>query len=284
MSAEQESMPDWRDAVISVPQFEASHYYSYWHNDELRIRAFLISSIHAMSRWFEQEWKRANAEADAVFDPDIHDPSLGYDNFLDYVGIDTVEYMWQLSSAVIKDACGLLEIYLEQAANEVLRRWHASLTTMTTEDSWGWVDCQLFYKEYLRIEVRPPVIDNIVWMRNKMAHLRSDLRSTEGRAEFQRRLNELNLGYKRSELEERLGLDEYRSIYTDGVHLSLLETYRILDLIRDHVNGVATEMFQFTHGDRSTLHLEALIGGTPIRVRGFNERKLIHLNSGRQNN
>jgi hypothetical protein len=266
--------PKWREAVRTVEADMSTTEYSSWDTAELDIRVFLLSSSHVMNDWFNARWAAASEDAPRIFDPEYYDVSFLYDLFVDYSGIDPESYWWQLSSAVVKDACGLYEIYLERSADEVVRRHGATLRTMRTEESWNWKACRAFYQAYTGIEVKPSSIEHIVWMRNKMAHLRDDLRTSEGLDEFDRRLRDMEISAPATTEEQVLGLSNALPAWSSGgVRVSQLQAYRILDIIRSHVNDMTVQLFSFVHGTASTKYLDALGSGRPIATGNFSAKK-----------
>lgn len=266
---------NWRGTVKSLEFSSTTYEYSMWHLDELRIRSFLISSNRGMGGWFNTKWQAALDEADRLFDPDYHGEDLPYNLFIDSTGLDPESYFWQLSSAVIKDACGLYEVYLERAADGLVHKYGARLLNMTTENSWSWKECCAFYQAYLDFDVRPPLIDNIIWMRNKMAHLRDELRTSEGIAEFERRLQELAISNQATMDEAGLGLFDNPLYPRRGVEISQLQTYRVLDIIRSRVIALTLHLLPFFHGATSNIYLDALRSGSPKLVKDFDSKKLL---------
>lgn len=220
-----------------------SSHYVFWQFEEQRIRAFLRATNAGMDPWLTAQWDAAETEATARFNPDHDDEGLPAEIFEESVGVWPVDYFWQLSSAVIKDACALYEVFLESQANEVLGRGRAHLTKMSSEESWRWTDCQAFFTHYVGVDVTPPAIEAVLWIRNKMTHLRDRLRTDAGRAEFTAHLAALGIAGPATPDEAALGLVEHPPYMSRGVHLSQLQTWRILDVLANQVGVVAQASF-----------------------------------------
>lgn len=179
------------------------------------------------------------------------------------------EYFWQLSSAVIKDACALYEVFLDAMANAVLGRFGASLSTRGTEKSWQRPECEIFYRNYIGIDVAPPDIQAVLWIRNKLTHLRGDLRTPAGESEFQAHVSLLNIDTPATSDEAALGLMSDAPYMTRGVRLTQLQTVRILDVIADRVGAVAKAAFSFDFGGKSNAYLAAVEAKAPLSLKGF---------------
>lgn len=259
----------------SLDYGDTTYEYSLWNLDELEVRGFLISSNRGMQEWFSLKWQEAEEKANELFDPDYDDVSLPYDLFTDSVGVDPVSYFWQLSSAVVKDACSLYEVYLERAADNLVRQHGARLAKLQTEESWTWTECRAFYQSYLGCDIKPPLIENIIWMRNKMTHLRDELRTADGLADFEQRLQGLRISDPATPEEAALGLTNSPPYMQHGVEISQLQTYRMLDILRAQVNNLTLHLFPFIHGMTSNAYLDALRSGAPISIKQFNHQKLL---------
>lgn len=263
-------------SIKPIPFERSTSVYSQWHIEELELRGFLITSNIGMKSWFNALYASSEKHADKIFDPDRHDESLSYDIFIESTGIDPNKYWWQLSAAVVKDACGLLEVFLEESAHEVLMRRRARLTKMGTEDSWNWPDCQAFYESYLDLAVRPPHILDVLWMRNKLTHLRDELRTPEGLKEFTDCLERLGIGGPPSADELALGITDHEPYAIRGVHLTQAQTWRILNLIRAHVDYLGEALHAYVYGVRTSAPLDAVAAGQPIAtIPKFNFNKYL---------
>jgi len=250
--------------------------YVYWQHDDQRLRSFLLSSNRGMNIWFDEQWDLAEDEANATFNPEFHGADLQADLFASAVGIWPADYFWQLTSAVVKDACTLYEVFLEQTANSVLRRNGASLVNMSTEDSWRWAECELFFRHYLDIEVKPPEVEIILWIRNKLTHLRDEFRTEAGLDELHLKLSDLHIDGPETPEELALSLGEHARYAPKGVHLSQLQTIRILDLMHKQIKAVALEAFQFDYRLKSNAYIAALRTKSPLAIKEFKTAKIIN--------
>lgn len=264
----------WQNDVPALDMWKAPVEYVDWHRDELVIRAFLINSNIGMTAWFEECWREAEQHANTIFDPDIHDAALVYDTFTDNAAMDPAEYFWQLSAAVVKDACALYEVLLEQLPRRALAHRGLRLVKLSTEDSWRRGECSLFYRHYFGLEVMPIPVNDVLWMRDKLAHLRDELRTPQGLQDFLSRLHRLGVTGPATDAEKALPLSDDEP-FLQGVALSQMATWKVLDIVRKQANTVASGMFSYTHGDASTPHLDALAAGTPLRVKNLPINNLV---------
>lgn len=256
--------------IKHIPFEKSTTTYSEWHFNEIELRGFLVTSNLGMKSWFETQFTAAEAKAIEVFNPDLHDDSLAYDLFLEKTAIDPNDYWWQLSAAVIKDACALLEVFLERSADRVLATHGAGLRKLETEDSWKWYECESFYQDYMGLDVRPAGINDIIWIRNKLTHLRDELRTDKGLAEFDEVIKRLGVDGDPTDEETALGLVSHEPYTIRGVHLTQVQTWRILNLLRKHVDGLGAALHSYQYGLTSSKHLKALDHGLPLETKKFN--------------
>lgn len=260
--------------VTYLDPHTVSAQYVSWRIKEQSVRAFLRATNSGMDDWMRQRWNDAEEEASATFDPDYNDEGLPAEIFERAVGVWPTDYFWQLSSAVVKDACALYEMFLEHQADEVLRRAGARLTKLSSEDSWRWNDCTAFYAHYVGVDVRPPAIEAALWIRNKMTHLRDELRTTAGRAELNAHLATLGGTEPATSEETALGLVEHPPYMTHGVHLSQLQTWRIIDVLANQVGIVAHAAFPYIYRTKTSKFLVALANHEPLPISNFPTSKL----------
>lgn len=263
--------------ITYLDSHSVSAEYVYWQVEEERIRAFLTSTNRGMGAWFDDRWDAAGSEAVSDFDPEQHGDDLQAVLFDREVGVWPSDYFWQLSSAVVKDAVALYEIFLEQSANAVLHRFGARLTNLESENSWRWPECEAFYTHYIGVDVTPPKLDAALWIRNKLAHLRDELRTDAGRAEFGNHLEVLGLDEPETLEEAALGLVDHRVYMSRGVELTQLQTWRLLDVVAEHAAVVALAAFPFIYGGATNPHLAALRAKMPLVVPDLPTKKLITL-------
>lgn len=245
-----------------------THVYVAWHRDEIELRNFLLASARGMSVWFNMKEDEAEA-AVAHLDPEEMYGDEAYDYFMDDVGIFWESYWHQLASAVVKDAFTLLEVFLEESVDNLLQRYHSRLITLDGEDSWRMSDCRWFFKAYLGFELVTEELGNIQWIRNKLAHLRDELRTVEGRQEFATKLSRLCVSHSETSDEKDLQLSHFEYgrelAFAKSLVLSPLEVWRMLDLIRLHIDHLAQVLYRFRYGSVSTEALRALSNGAPVK-------------------
>lgn len=238
--------------------------------DEIELRSFLLASAHGMSSWFKG--KEIEAEkAVAHLDPGSMYGDEAFSHFMDEVGIFWETYWYQLASAVVKDAFTLFEVFLEESADGTLRRYKSGLIKLATEDSWRMNECDQFFSDYLGFSVLTRQIKDIQWIRNKLAHLRDELRTSEGKESFAERLNRLGVSSDERPEEKELQLSHFefgrQLAFSKSLVLSPLEAWRILDIIRMHADQIATALNSIEYGPMSTAPLEALRAGNPVSSR-----------------
>ncbi|WP_341946963.1 hypothetical protein [Microbacterium sp. LWH11-1.2] len=250
--------------VTYLDSHSVSAEYAFWQMEEQKVRAFLLTTNRGMDAWLSDQWDAAEVRANEIFDPEAHDGGLVAEIYEDRIGLWPTDYFWQLSSAVVKDAVALYEIFLETLANQVLGRAGHRLSTLDTEDSWRWPEYKSFYTHYVGVDVASDDIESVLWIRNKLAHLRDGLRTETGRAEFASHVEQLGLDGPETAEEQPLGLVDHAPYMTHGVFLTQLQTWRLLDLIAVQVGKVALAAFPFIYGRQTSAHLEALRLGTPL--------------------
>ena len=253
----------------------ASADYVMWQRDHEDVRSYLINTNHGMGPWFDDKWAAADERATATFDPDHDDVSLIADLFEDAVGVWPDLYFFQLSTAVVKDACTLFELFLEATANAVLSRYGGRLATLQSESSWHWNECELFFRHYLGTSVLTADVEAILWIRNKMTHLRLRLRTPAGLAEFKHHVATIAISGPPTSAEQALNLTENPSYFSGPAYLSQLETLRLLDKIADNVSRIASVAFQFEYGTATTPYLTAVSAGAPLTIPAFSNAKYI---------
>lgn len=187
------------------------------------------------------------------------------------------QYWYQLAAGVIKDGFTLYEIFLEESAHDLLRRHGSGLRNLSTEKTWLLDQCHDFYNRYLGgYRIKRPEIENIQWIRNKMSHLRDSLRTQEGKAEFEEKLEAIRISGKPSDTEIELGLSHYEYgrdlAFAKSLTLSPLEAWRILDILRAHIEELTVILHKIQYGRRTTQALYDLSNGTPVNER---DKKLL---------
>lgn len=247
-----------------------------WHSDELELRSFLLTTSTGMKAWFKSEEEAAEEEVRGTFDPENSYGDEGYTLFMDRVGIFSEQYWYQLAAGVIKDAFTLYEIFLEESAHDLLRGYGSGLKYLSTEKTWLLDQCHDFYNSYLGFRIKRPEIENIHWIRNKMTHLRDALRTTEGEAEAKERIDALEISGEPTDVEKHMGLPHYEYgrdlAFARSLTLSPLEAWRILDILRAHIEELTVILHKIQYGTRTTQALYDLSNGTPVNER---DKKLL---------
>jgi hypothetical protein len=257
--------------IVGLEHAVTTGRYAIWHFDELEIRSFLLTSAKGMSAWFASKEEEAEIEARKSFDPHMYQGDEGYTHFMDEVGIFWEQYWQQLSAAVIKDAFTLFEVFLEESAHELLRRYGSGLKKLSTEGTWLLEQCNQFYEDYLGVTITTPAIQNVQWIRNKLSHLRNSFRTAEGKNDFAERIAALGIRGKETEYESVWGLPnedhDASSLMTGSLVLTPLESWRILDLIRRNVEELTLVLHGIQYGSNTTPALENLRAGKTVRNR-----------------
>jgi hypothetical protein len=235
--------------------------YVFWQFEEVKVRALLRTTNRGMSAWLDGQWDLATARADDIFDPEVHDAGLVAEIFEDEVGVWPGDYFWQT--------------FLERLAHSVLQNVGARLRNMETESSWRWEESKLFYQHYVGVDIVPPKVEAVLWIRNKLTHLRDELRTDIGRQELAAHVGTLSIDHPATPKEQALGLVEDRPYMSRGVNLTQLQTWRILDVLADQVGVVARAAFSPMFGGPFNPHLAALMAKTPLTIPKFPTSKLI---------
>ncbi|MGO4856253.1 hypothetical protein [Arthrobacter sp. 2MCAF14] len=255
--------------IVGLEHAVTTGRYAVWHFDELELRSFLLTSAKGMSAWFTSKEEEAEIEARRSIAPDTYQGPEAYDHFMDETGIFWEQYWQQLSSAVIKDAFTLFEVFLEESAHELLRRYGSGLKKLSTEGTWRLEECNQFYEDYLGVTITTPAIKNAQWIRNKLSHLRNSFRTAEGKNDFAEKIAALGIRGKEQMGEDELGLPNQEhdasSLMTGSLVLTPLESWRILDLIRRNVEELTIVLHSIQYGVNTTPALENLRVGKTVR-------------------
>lgn len=257
------------DRIPGLDQSQTTFAYANWHRHEIELRSFLVASTTGMSSWFSTKEKEASEAVDHLNPAEMYGGE-GFDHFMDEVGIFWDDYWNQLASAVVKDAFTLFEVFLEKSADGILRRRGSELLKLRTEDSWHMSDCKRFYLDYLGLTLMTQDLEDIHWIRNKLAHLRDELRTDAGKEEFATRLARLEVAGDESldEEEEKLQLPHVKygreASFGKALVLSPLEAWRILNIARARVDQLGI-IFHTVQYRKTTEALENLRKGKPVR-------------------
>lgn len=220
---------------------EAAAEYFFWHLAEEKTRAVLLATSRGMGPWFAEQEKVADSAANRI-DPETASGSEGFDAFMDEVNIFWDQYWEQIGAFIIKEAFKHYEVFLEASAHEILVRQGSGLVQHDTDESWNFQICRKFYSEYLGIEILPQPIVNIKWIRDKLSHL-EDIRTPEGEKMLSDHLKKLGLDGPPTPEEAAMELyhDDWTSIFGIRLTFTPVQTWRILDVLRGHVNALAPQ-------------------------------------------
>lgn len=244
--------------------------YFMWSRAEKELRAFLLATTRGMRPWFRD---REDAAEDAVgpFDPESSYGDEGYNEFMDDVGIFWNQYWEQLAASMIKDAFKLFEIFLESSAQRILSPYGSGLVKFDTDGSWNFNQCTRFYKDYVGCRVLPETISGVKWIRDKLSHL-EQLRTQAGRALLLAHLRDLDLATPPTPEEQTLDLfhDAWAPTFGSELAFTPVQTWRVLQLLRTHVNDLAEPFQEFSRPretGRTTPALLNLANGIAVNPR-----------------
>ncbi|MCO4263732.1 hypothetical protein NG697_12500 [Pseudarthrobacter sp. MDT3-26] len=256
------------ERIVGLDHAVTTGRYASWHFDELELRSFLLTSAKGMTAWFKSKEEEAEREGRKSFDRDTYPGLAAYNSFMDETGIFWEQYWQQLSAAVIKDAFTLFEVFLEESAHDLLRRYGSGLKKLSTEGTWLLHQCNSFYEDYVGVTITTPEIENIQWIRNKLSHLRNSFRTVEGKNEFADKVTALGIRGIESSDEEGWGLPnqdhDANSLMTGSLVLSPLESWRILDILRKNVEALTLVLHGIQYGSKTTPALDDLRAGKTV--------------------
>jgi hypothetical protein len=233
--------------------------YFVWSRAEKDLRAFLLATTRGMKPWFAE--REAAAESTVGrFDPETSYGDEGYNEFMDDVGIFWTQYWEQLAASVIKDAFKLFEIFLESSAQRILAPYGSGLVKYDTDGSWNFNEATRFYRDYLDYEVLPAEISGVKWIRDKLSHL-DQLRTQEGKQQLRDHLHVLRLDRAPTPEEKALDLfhDRWAPSFGPELTFSPVQTWRVLELLRAHVNRLAEPFQEFTRPRQTGRSAQPLI-------------------------
>ena len=146
-------------------------------------------------------------------------------------GLYQQDFEWMLFSGVLKDAVTAFEVYLERAADEVLR-WlqEPPLHRFKSEESPRWATIRQFYEERLGCTF-PIEIQQIRRLRHILVHQRGELRSEEQRSQF-------------GDAEE----DAEKWFPADEVQLTEESVLRTLNALAEAVHQVDAKVYRVSWG------------------------------------
>lgn len=250
-----------------------SEYYD-WSEAEKELRAVLLATTRGMQPWFSERETAAEDEANQL-DPESRYGDEGYTAFMDDVGVFWDQYWEHIAGFVIKEAFKHFEVFLESSAQNILRSYRSGLVRFGTDDSWNFQHCRQFYNDYLQVDVLPTPIAKIKWIRDKLSHLK-EIRTPEGKEQLAAHLQELGLNVKQTSEEEELDLyhDDWTSVLGVRLTFTPLQTWRVLQLLREHTNALAREFHDYSwpsQTGRMTPQLVDLMNGQAVNPRKSNK-------------
>lgn len=220
----------------------------------------LIAAIH-----------KAEHKAQLSFDRNAHPGLEAYTHLMEETAIFWDRYWEKLSAAVIKDAFTLFEVFLEESAHDLLRRYGSGLNKLSTEATWLLVQCNTFYEDYVGRTITTPEIENVQWIRIKLSHLRNSFRTPEGENDFADKIAALGIRGEESEGGRERDLPnrtpDAGSLMTGSLVLTPLESWRILNILRRNVEELTLVLHGIQYGSNTTSPLEELLQGRTVRNR-----------------
>lgn len=170
---------DWNESSGTV-----SRSFEEWLRVDQDIRAFLNLTTVWATRLYEEKWSEAEAELNAIFDPDIHygDEHLGF--FEKKVqGLWSNDYEWILRAAVVKDSVTAFEVYLEKGLDEAFGRVGLAVIRSEQNPSPAWPVLVKGHR-LLGTKVDTERVKQIRTLRHLLTHQRGELRTEKLRAKF----------------------------------------------------------------------------------------------------
>lgn len=207
-------LPDWTHA-----RFE-------WTDTDAQLRAVMRLTHKWVDPAFDELWDEIGQRPGDADGPDQAD--LFYD---ETGGLWPADYNWLLHSLLVRDAVSAFEVYLEKAADEVLR-WHHLKWQRPEERSPEWKDLVKFYRDQLAVEVASQRIREIRRMRHILTHQRGELRTRELRKQFGGRDSLLHDLIRLSEDDVTAILNDLASVVhsTDAVAIEYVDGIKRLAL------------------------------------------------------
>lgn len=268
------------DRVPGLDHSVTTSTYATWHFDEVELRSFLLTSVEGMKAWFQSKELEAE-KAVELLDPEETYGDEAFNHFMVGVGIFSEPYWNHLAAAVIKDAFTLFEVFLEESADRLLHGYRSGLKNLSSENTWLIRDCNRFYEDYLGFPILTADVEDIQWIRNKLSHLRDSLRTEQGQKEFSERLKRLGVGKDETEEEQVLRLPHHefgrKLAFSKPLVLSPLEAWRIVGILRAHVEQLTVVLHSIQYGGQTTEALEALREGSPVRTGSKGDVRFLHI-------
>lgn len=176
------------------PAGHVSHAFDEWKGVDSDIRAYLALAQRWIDDAYRATWDEAEREFARRFDPDRDDPEGHVDLFHDKVsGLWARDFFWMLRTGALRDAVSAFEVYLEEAATEVLD-WYRfkhpeegdqklSLLTPSGHLSPSWGTLVAVHKA-LGTDIETEAVHYVRSLRHLLAHQRGRLRTEEQRERY----------------------------------------------------------------------------------------------------
>lgn len=238
--------------------------YAQWLEDDDAIRRTLLTTSAGMTPWYAAQETAANRRAFSGQDLSEMYGDEGFNEYMEHVGLLKEDYWYQIGAAAVKDAVTIFEIYLERSAIFILDRHGWSTKSAGTEQSWRWDQCTAFYEACIAVDFADSAygLDSIIWIRNKVTHLRNRLRTPAGESEYQGHREQLGLNRPCNDEEKDLNLYShgYREALSGlaNLHLTPLDAWRIMDRLEAIVLENTERLGLIDRGIETTKWLDAL--------------------------
>jgi hypothetical protein len=144
-----------------------------WSRADREIRAYLKASLQLAQPKYDRLWDESMSSTDE--DDDL-DASIE--------GLNLLQYEWMLFSSVVKDAVTAFEVYMEKAADEVLKQYGLKLAADAEQGrSPEWRELIKLYG-LLGAEIETEEVKRVLALRHVLTHQRGDLRTKKLREDF----------------------------------------------------------------------------------------------------
>lgn len=261
--------------IVPILEHNESDFdYAVWSHEEQELRAFLLATNRGMTEWFKARQIAAEAEVTQL-NPENLLGDEAFNSYMDDTGIFWSDYWERNASMVIRDAFRIYEVFLFDSAHKVLTRYKAGLLHYGTEQSWNTKVCAQFYREYLGLDVLPDELEAAKWIRDMLTHL-EDVKSADGKKALEEKRQLLGLSGEVSAEEVKLGLfhKNMNNEFGQNLRFSPLETWRILDAIRNQANVIGKSIHGFVWEKNCTTQaLDNLLKGILVNKRISSKRQ-----------
>lgn len=149
-----------------------------WKTTDHEIRTFVGWTTEVASGEYERQWQRVSSLPVGPDGPDAVD--LLFDEL---GGLMPHDHEWMLHAAAIKDGVTAFEVYLEQAANDILRRRGAKFDLKPGRTP-QWPDLVDFYADDVGAAINTAQVAHVRELRHLLTHQRGELRTDDQRARF----------------------------------------------------------------------------------------------------